>query len=83
MQEVIDPCFLAVVRETKRTNPGLYGDMSDNDVLKIMKVLSPDDSLIMASDLADSLGLQSMTCRERFKVYALGKEMCVSKASAD
>lgn len=80
MQEVIDPCFLAVVRKNKRMNPNLYGDMDDNDLLDMMKELSPEDSLTMASDFAASLDLQSMTRKERFKVYALGRDMCVSKA---
>ncbi|CZB22520.1 hypothetical protein FLM9_1513 [Candidatus Synechococcus spongiarum] len=83
MQEVIDPCFLAVVRKNKRTNPDLYADMDDNDLLNMMKALSPEDSLAMASDFAASLDLQSMTRKERFKVYALGRDMCVSKASVD
>lgn len=81
MQEVIDPCFLAVVRKNRRMNPDLYGDMGDNDLLDMMKALSPEDSLTMASDFAASLDLQSMTRKERFKVYALGRDMCVSKAS--
>lgn len=80
MQEVIDPCFLAVVRKNKRMHPNLYGDMDDNDLLDMMKELSPEDSLTMASDFAASLDLQSMTRKERFKVYALGRDMCVSKA---
>ncbi len=83
MQEVIDPCFLAVVRKNKQMNPNLYGDMDNNDLLNMMKALSPDDSLAMASDFAASLDLQSMTRKERFKVYALGRDMCVSKASVD
>ena len=83
MQEVIDPCFLAVVRKSKRTNPEVYRGMSDDDLLKMMKSMSPDDSLSMASDFAASLDLQSMTRKERFKVYALGRDMCVSKASAE
>lgn len=83
MQEVIDPCFLAVVQKNKHMNPNLYGDMDDNDLLNMMKALSPDDSLAMASDFAASLDLQSMTRKERFKVYALGRDMCVSKASVD
>ena len=80
MQEVIDPCFLAVVRKNKRMHPNLYGDMDDNDLLDMMKELSPENSLTMASDFAASLDLQSMTRKERFKVYALGRDMCVSKA---
>ena len=83
MQEVIDPCFLAVVRKSRRTNPEVYRGMSDDDLLKMMKSMSPDDSLGMASDFAASLDLQSMTRKERFKVYALGRDMCVSKASAE
>jgi len=83
MQEVIDPCFLAVVRKNKRTNPELYRGMSDDDLLKMMKELTPDDSLTMASDFAASLDLQSMTRKERFKLYALGRDMCVSKATVD
>ena len=82
MQEVIDPCFLAVVQKNKRMNPGNYGDMSDQQLLDMLKAVSPEDAIAMASDFASSLDLQSMTRKERFKVYALGRDMCVSKASA-
>ena len=83
MQEVIDPCFLAIVRRNRRTDPQLYRGMSDDDLLKMMKSLSPDEALTMASDFASSLDLQSMTRKERFKVYELGRDMCVSKASVE
>ena len=83
MREIIDPCFLAVARQTKRRNPDLYGGMSDDDLLRAMKGLSSEDPLTMAANFAASLDLQSMTRQERFKLYDLGREMCISKATGD
>ena len=80
MQEILDPCFLAVARQTRRKNPELYRGTSDNDLLNIMKMLSPEDPLTLVSKVEASVDLQSMTRKERFKLYGLGREMCISKA---
>jgi len=79
MEEVIDPCFLAVARKARLNEPELYKGMSDDDLLGAMKALGQEAPLTMASDFAASLNLQSMTRKERFRIYELGREMCISK----
>ncbi len=83
MEEIIDPCFLAAAEQTRRRNPELYRGMSNDDLLKMMKMLSPEDPLTLASNFEDSMDLQSMTHQERFKLYGVGREMCISKVTGD
>lgn len=83
MQEVIDPCFLAVARKAKLSDPDIYKGMSDDDLLSAMKALSPEAPLAMASEFSASMNLQSMTRTERFRIYELGRKMCVSKSTGD
>lgn len=54
MQEIIDPCFLAAAEQTRRSNPELYRGMSNDDLLKMMKMLSPEYPLTLASNFEDS-----------------------------
>jgi len=74
MEEVIDPCFLAVA---------LVKGMSDDDLLGALKALGQEAPLTMASDFAASLNLQSMSRKERFRIYELGREMCISKTTGN
>ncbi|MYF21083.1 MAG: hypothetical protein F4218_10865 [Synechococcus sp. SB0677_bin_5] len=83
MQEVIDPCFLAVARKARLSEPDIYKGMSDDDLLSAMKALSPEARLTMALDFSASMNLQSMTRKERFRIYELGREMCISKTAGN
>lgn len=81
MRHVIDPCFLAAAQQEKRRNPELYGDTSADDLVNAMKVLSglrSEDMSRIVSDFEDSLDLQSMTRQERFDIYDLARQSCIS-----
>jgi len=83
IQEVIDPCFLAVAHQTRRNDPDVYKGMSDNDLLSAMRAMGQDSPLTMASEFADSLNLERMTRKERFRIYKLGRERCISRTKGN
>ena len=81
IHEIIDPCFLTAVHKEKRKHPRLYRNQNDDDLLAMIKLLSPDDDQALASEFEALFGasnLQGMTRQERLQLYNFARRMCIS-----